>query len=54
MESTVKTDTSSDHQVIDIDPKSESIPLNQLHPTEVDEEENSFEKLEGLEDGGKT
>ena len=49
-------DTLPDHQVIDIDPQTESIQLNQLHPTENDEEdqEYAFEKLEGLEDGGKT
>ena len=53
-----KTKTLPD-QVIDIDhidPQNEGIPLNQLHPTEDDEENQDyfFEKLEGLEDGGKT
>ena len=49
-------------QVIDIDPiepQNEGIPgipMNQLHPTGDDEEDQEyiFEKLEGLEDGGET
>ena len=45
--------TSSYLQII---PPRIQIQLNQLHPTVNDEEdeEHAFEKLEGLEDGGKT